>query len=504
MGNIIKILLAEDNVNDVKLLEKEFQKNDLNYELIVVDNEIEYRKSLAACPPDIILSDFSMPVFDGLTALRIRMETTPLIPFIIVTGSINENTAVDCLKAGADDYVIKEHINRICPSIKSALRARDLKIEKEAAQKALIESEYNYRTLMENLPVGVSQIAADGRVLKVNPAFVKIMGYDNISRDEYNTPGFLSKFSAWDFYSDPEIRKELIEKLKEKGELKNLELQIYNLNKKLIWVSVTSKGRFDENGNLLWTDGVLEDITERKNSELQLLEAKEKAEEMNRLKSSFLANMSHEIRTPLSGILGFAQLLQDEIKDKEQLSYLQFIEKSGKRLLETLDLILNYSKLESESVNALYSQVNVSNVIYEVVKNYKKMAEEKNLFFVTEIKDKNISAHIDEKFLIYMLNNLIKNAVVYTDRGGISVILDKDENDMIIKVKDTGIGIPKEHFKLIFEPFRQGSEGQGRHFEGTGLGLSVTKKFVELLKGEITVESIVGVGSTFTVRLPLN
>jgi len=504
MKNIIKILLAEDNINDVKLLEKEFKRNSLSYELSVVDNEVDYRKSLITFCPDIILSDYSMPVFDGLNALRIRMEISPLIPFIIVTGSINETTAVECLKAGADDYVIKEHISRICPSIKSALRTHDLNVEKEAAQKALIESEYNYRTLVENLAVGVYQITPDGKILHVNPAFIKIMGYNNFSSEEINSQNSLSDYSAWDFYPDSETRNMFLQRLKESGEIKDMELQIYDLSNKLIWVNITAKSRFDKDGNLLWIDGVLEDISIRKAAEIHLIKAKEQAEEMSRLKSSFLANMSHEIRTPLNGILGFAEILKEEIKDNEQLRHVKVIEKSGRRLLETLDLILNFSKLEAESVNAHYGEVNIYKVIDEVVKNFEAMAKNKNLSFTREIKHDNITAQIDERFLRHVLNNLIKNAIVYTDNGGVIVTFDKDENDMIIKVKDTGIGIAKENFEIIFEPFRQESEGYSRNFEGTGLGLSITKRFIELLKGEITVQSEVGIGSTFTVRLPLN
>ena len=125
MDDTIRILLAEDNINDVKLLEKEFTKNGMKFSIHVVDNESEYRKALEEIKPDIILSDYTMPVFDGLTALRIRMEKAPMVPFIIVTGSIDEITAVECIKAGADDYVLKEGIHRIYPAVKSALRTRD-------------------------------------------------------------------------------------------------------------------------------------------------------------------------------------------------------------------------------------------------------------------------------------------------------------------------------------------------------------------------------------------
>lgn len=500
MDDKIKILLAEDNINDVKLLEKEFLKNGMKFSIHAVDTENEYRKALIEINPDIILSDYTMPVFDGLTALRIRMETAPMVPFIIVTGSIDEITAVDCIKAGADDYVLKEQIHRIYPAVKSALRTRDLNLEKEKAQKALIESEYKYRTLIENLAVGVYQVEPSGKLLQVNPAFLKIMGYYNTDVDLSEE---MSKLNAWDFYPDPKVRKDFLTSLKENGEVKNIEMQMYNYTKKLIWVNVAAKGRFDNEGNLLWVDGVLEDISIRKAAEIQLIEAKEKAEEASRVKSSFLANMSHEIRTPLNGILGFTEILKEDINDKEQLHCVNVIEKSGKRLLETLDLLLNFSKLEAESVTALYKEVNIINIVNDVVNRFEVMAKSKELYIQKEILVNKLTAHIDERFLMHVLNNLLKNAIVYTKKGGITLTLDANIENIVFKVKDTGIGIVKEKQKIIFEPFRQESGGYGRNFEGTGLGLSIAKRFIEMMRGSIEVESEIGKGSTFTVTIPL-
>lgn len=504
MDNSIKILTVEDNINDVKLLKREFNKNDIKFEMQVVDNEGDYRKAITTFEPDIILSDYTMPEFDGMTALKIRMEICPLIPFIVVTGSIDEFTAVECLKSGADDYVLKEYIHRITPSLKSALRARDLNIEKEKAQMALVESEYKYRTLIENLAVGVYQVEPSGKILQVNPAFLKIMGYVKPDQKVTNFTEELSKHSAWDFYPDPKVREKLLTALKEKGEIKNFEMQMYNYNKELIWVNVSAKARMDKDGNLLWVDGVLEDISIRKEAEIQLIKAKEKAEEASRLKSSFLANMSHEIRTPLNGILGFAELLSEDLGDKDQLHSVEIIQKSGRRLLETLDLILNYSKLDAESLTAQYKEVDVNIIVEEAVKEFETMASNRGLYFEKKINTNDLRAQIDERFLRHVLNNLIKNAIVYTQKGGLTLTLEANKEDMIIRVEDTGIGIAKEKQIIIFEPFRQASEGYGRNFEGTGLGLSIAKRFVEMMKGSIEVESEIGKGSSFTVRIPIS
>ncbi len=366
--------------------------------------------------------------------------------------------------------------------------------DKKHDEELLIASEEKYRNLIETMPEGFYRSTPEGYFVDVNPAFIKMFGYD--SKEE-----IMKAYIPETFYYSKEERDE--------GERENVdfmpETDIYRLKKKdgsEIWIEDYARYIRDASGKLVFHEGIMRDITESLRAQKAILEAKDKAEEMSRLKSSFLANMSHEIRTPLNGILGFAEILKSDIKDDEQLNCVEVIEKGGRRLLETLDLILNYSKLEAEMITALYSEVNVSKVINEVVKNFEAMAKNKNLFIKKDIKYINLAANIDERFLRHSLNNLIKNAIVYTNEGGLTVTFDKDENDMIIKVKDTGMGIARENFDIIFEPFRQESEGWGRNFEGTGLGLSITKRFVEMMKGNIEVESEVGVGSTFTIKLP--
>lgn len=506
MKNKIKILLAEDNINDIKILEKEFKKGNLNYEMITVITEEDYRKSILEFVPDIILSDYSMPVFDGLSALKIRIEMSPLTPFIIVTGSINENTAVECLKAGADDYVIKEHINRITPSIKSALKTYNLNIEKEKVQKALIESEEKYRTLIENLAVGVYQISPDGKILQINPAFKKIIGHKE--NGMIFSPYSLNNYSVWEFFPDPSIRKNFITRIKEKGEIRNEELQIYDVNKNLIWVSITSKGRFDENGDLMWIDSVLEDISARKKAEIELIEAKVKAEEMNKLKSSFLANMSHELRTPLVGILGFSELLSNDIENEEYRKFASSIHLSGKRLLNTLNLILDLSRIEANKQDLNLLNINIVQLTKYIVGDFYFLAEKKKLNLKMVLNTSDICSEIDERVYRSIISNLVDNAIKYTEKGEVIISIEKsfeqDKYWSVIKIKDTGIGIPESHLNTIFDEFRQVSEGWSRIYEGTGLGLTIAKKFTELLNGKIMVESKLHHGSTFTLMLPLS
>jgi len=248
---------------------------------------------------------------------------------------------------------------------------------------------------------------------------------------------------------------------------------------------------------------MIRDISDRKKIMEELIIAKDKAEEMNKIKSNFLSNMSHELRTPLHGILGFSQMLEEEIEDSELRKMASTIHTSGKRLLETLNLLLSFSKTEAKKIDIIYSDVNLNNLINETIEFFKAYADSKNLKLEFYDNFKNLNTILDERLLRDILNNLINNAIKFTDKGGVIVDLTVHNNNIIIKVTDSGIGIPENKYELIFEEFRQESEGLNRNFEGTGLGLTLTKKYAELMHGTIKVESVVGIGSVFTVTLPL-
>ncbi len=247
-------------------------------------------------------------------------------------------------------------------------------------------------------------------------------------------------------------------------------------------------------------------------NEVQLIAAKEEAEDLSRLKTTILNNMSHELRTPLIGIMGFAEALESEIKDPFLKNMVTQISTSSKRLSDTLNLLLDLSKMESEKLNAVYKNINLSEVTRYRVVNYEGSAKAKELTLKTMIKEENIAATTDERMFSQILDNLLNNAIKFTNSGGILVVLDKavsrvdnvQKQIVKLKVTDTGIGIAPENYKLIFEEYRQVSSGLSRSFQGTGLGLTITKRFVEILGGEITVESKLGVGSTFTVTLPIS
>ncbi len=366
--------------------------------------------------------------------------------------------------------------------------------ERKKAEKALKESEEKYRNLIETMPEGFYRSTAEGYFLDVNPAMVKMLGYN--SKEE-----LMKVYIPEELYFSKEERTVV-----DKYNVDFIpETEIYRLKKKdgsEIWVEDHSRYVQDETGKILFHEGIMRDITDSLKAQKAIVEAKEKAEEANRLKSIFLANMSHEIRTPLNGILGFSQILKSEMKDESLIRYADIIEKSGNRLLETLDMILSFSKLEAEREDVRYTNVRIENVIEEVKKSFEAMAKSKNLYLNTTYGEKGIKTKTDERFLRQILNNLINNAIKYTNAGGVEIELSKTENDVLIKVKDTGKGIAKDKFDIIFEEFRQESEGHGRSFEGTGLGLAITKRFVELMKGKIEVESELGVGTTFTVILP--
>jgi PAS domain S-box-containing protein len=247
------------------------------------------------------------------------------------------------------------------------------------------------------------------------------------------------------------------------------------------------------------------DISERKNVEDLLIKAREVAEENNNQKSAFLANMSHEIRTPMNGILGFAELLKDpQISEEERLEYIGIIEKSGERMLSIINDIINISKVESGQMPVSISETSANEQVEFIYNFFKHEAEKKgiNLIRKTPLSANDSLIKTDREKFYAILTNLVKNAIKFTRQGYIELGYERKGKYLEFYVKDSGNGIPREKIELVFERFRQVKESHNGNQEGSGLGLSIAKAYVEMLGGEIWVDSQVGQGSTFYFTLP--
>ncbi|ADE36433.1 sensor histidine kinase [Methanohalophilus mahii] len=244
----------------------------------------------------------------------------------------------------------------------------------------------------------------------------------------------------------------------------------------------------------------------RQKGEESLIEGRIVAEEANRTKSEFLANMSHELRTPLNSVIGFSQVLEtnssNHLDDKEQ-KYVKNIYESGSHLLELINNILDISKVESGKMDYLPETVNLTEIIDDTIVLVEPMAKKKSVDLHLNIKSEDLEIHVDRLKFKEIMYNLLSNAIKFTpEKGTVSVNSKCVNKNFQISVSDTGIGVPKEKFESIFDPFKQVDSTSSRSFGGTGLGLALVRKYVEMHGGEIWVESEVGVGSTFTFTLP--
>lgn len=263
-----------------------------------------------------------------------------------------------------------------------------------------------------------------------------------------------------------------------------------------------------ESENVVYYSTIARDITQRKRFEEELILAKNKAEEMNEVKTLFFANMSHELRTPFVGIMGYAELLVDELKDPDHNEMAKGILSTSKRMVETLTKILTLSKLEIKGIELNQDKVDLQDLFDTIQKEFSVTIDKKNLLFKKSIEFDDTVVQTDKSLLFDIMHNLVHNAVNYTNEGEISLKAEKkiqDEKEiLVINVSDTGIGIPKDKQEIVWQEFRQVSEGRTRSYQGTGLGLTIVKKYTELLGGNIYLQSEEGKGSTFSVELPIS
>jgi PAS domain S-box-containing protein len=355
-----------------------------------------------------------------------------------------------------------------------------------------------FKELYENATLGIYRSTPEGKIIIANPAALAILGYSSLNE--------LLKVNLEQGYINSEDRDRFQKIMQAEGTTYGFETKWKRKDDTIIDLSISARAVKDGGDNIIYYEGVIEDITAKKLVEAEILRAKEEAEGMNRLKSNFLANISHELRTPLSGILGFAEILGEEIESPFQKEVIQNIYQSGLRLLRTLDSVMNFSKMEAQKIELARTDLNLANAVVNVIKWFKTEAANKKLLVETKIVEPHLTAKLDENLFKQILSNLIGNSIKYTAQGKIIVIVDKETKQntswAIVKVHDTGIGIHPQNQKYIFDAFRQESEGLSRKYEGMGLGLTITKKYVELMDGEISVESNPGSGSCFIVKFP--
>ncbi len=615
----LKVLSLEDSARDFEIICERLESAGYNPIAKRVEKKDDYEFELRNGAYDIIISDFQLPGYNAFGSLSLRAQICPEIPFICFSGSIGEETAIELLKLGAEDYVLKDRPDRLPFAVKRALDDAKEKAALRESQRSLKESEEKFRNIFNNhsavkliisptdgsivdaniaaanfygwsveelRKMNISQIylltqdqlgsamkkvatkntnhceykhrKADGtivdveifsslvefgdkkflhsivhdisekkiaerqvkllskaieqssvsivitdysgKILYVNPFFTDVTGYSSDEVTGENPRVLKSGSQPSEFYE--EMWDTILSGKMWQGEFRNKKK-----NGDFFWESATISPIINEDGDITHFVAIKEDVSEKKKMFEELIEAKEKAEEMNRIKSNFFANMSHELRTPFVGILGYAELMTESLKEGKEKIMAGAILKSATRMQNTLAKILGLAHLESETARAVRKECKALRLITNICETYKGGALRKNLKFKTDLNCGDLLIMSDESLIGDILGNLISNAIIYSDKGTIEITADntvRNNSDYLtIKVKDEGIGIPAESLMVIWEPFRQASEGFGREFEGTGLGLSIVKKSCELLGGKISVESEKGKGSVFTVELPI-
>lgn len=613
----IRILFAEDLPTDVEIAKREIRKGGIEFISKVVDTETKFRKELEEFKPDIVISDYSMPTFDGMSALKITREHSRHKPFVVLTGSMNEETAVACMKAGANDYVIKEQIKRLPYAIKEAIEKAVAREEKQKIEQQLRQSLGEYRDLINGMSETVWIIDLNGKVLHVNKTAVKQLGYSYEELLDTGLVGIDANFSKEGIRNLAEsmpkdkiqyfqtvhktrngkeipveitsslaryrgqqviisIARDITERIEIENQLKLLSRSVEqspvsivvtdnngiieyvnsaftkvtgysseevkgiktNLFKsgnhsqefyKQLWDTILKGKEWHgevmnrkKNGELFWEDisispvfnlkqeithfiSIREDVTEKKKMIDDLIAAKEKAEESDRLKSAFLANMSHEIRTPMNGILGFTELLKEpKLTGEEKNEYIKIIQKSGQRMLNTINDLIEISKIESGSLELKLKEVNVNEQLDYLYSFFKPETANKGLAFKLHkaLPVEQAIVETDQEKLNGVLMNLIKNAIKYTHSGEIELGYRQTGSALEFFVKDTGIGIEKKHHEFVFERFAQADISLSKPYEGAGLGLSIAKAYVEILGGKIWFESEFSKGSQFYFTIP--
>jgi len=403
--------------------------------------------------------------------------------------------ATDRLKAGDENILVQLETRDELGQVGKAFNT---------VARQLMTAGRKFRSIFEGSLDGIFRTSMEGEYLEANSALAGIYKYESVE-DFY-----AHMVKAESLYVDPDRRRQFQEIMDRDGALVDFESEVRCGDGSTIWINENARLIRDEAGKPLYYEGIVRDITEKRKSEVALQHAIEAAEAANRAKSEFLANMSHEIRTPMNAILGFAELLKGLVPEERQQSYVQAITSSGQTLLALINDILDLSKIEAGKLSLEYDALDIEVVLKDIQHIFSQKAEQKGIDLTVEVAPNMPPALLlDEIRLRQILFNVVGNAIKFTENGHValraSIAMENQRQnsvELILEVEDTGIGISRDEQQRIFEAFSQQSGQSTKKYGGTGLGLTITKRLVEVMRGEIAVKSEPGKGSLFHFAFP--
>lgn len=481
---LLHILLLEDTTFHAELIEATLIANDLPCAIVRVERREEFLAALQRQTFDVILADYMLPDFDGLTALKLAREQVPDTPVIIVSGVLGEESAIDALKDGAADYVLKTSLSRLAPAVRRALRETAEHKARWQAETALRESEERYRNLFDNAIDGIVVSALDGTILMVNQEVERLVGFaraEMIGRSgrEFVLPPFAG------------VMREQIRDVLAGGELGLAEIEVFSKGGSLITVEVRSCVVRDSRGKPATIQSFLRDISERKAIERQ--------------RADFLAMLTHDLRNPITIILGYIEMLLEETRrgrSSDEVDILQRLRSNALSLHSLVTNYLDFSRIEAKTLDLATEPIVLNEVLRRVGDQYEPEASRHGIhlhFALHEGEPRVVGAALA---LERVFANIVTNAIKFTPSGGaISIRSELQGNEAVVTITDTGPGIPVEDRAIIFEKYR--TLGKSGEREGTGLGLFIVKSLVETHGGKVLLRCPASGGTEVIVILPV-
>ncbi len=500
---VIRVLLAEDDPNDAELTLERLALAGLEVESVIVNNEADFTKALDGGDFDLVLSDFHMPGFPGSEALRLARSHPSALPFIFVSGVLGEEHAVDMLKEGATDYVLKQRLDRLPIVVRRALDEARERRSRHDAERRLRESETYFGQLIDALrDYSVATLSLDGKIESWNRASEWLFGYP--AEEVIGRPGDM--FNLPPEPGQPPGRP-LAEQLAELGTGSSLaeERWLMRKNGATFYASVVTTAIFGNGGAVRGFSRIVRDMTDSRVAADLLQMAKEQAEAANRAKDRFLAVLSHELRTPLGPIYAAAQAL-DLRQDlpQECRRSVELIKRNVEVEARLIDDLLDISKIVNDKLSLRLEPTDLVAVLNGIAEIFREEAAARHIELHYTPLPYPVIVQADPARLQQIIWNLLKNAIKFTPRDGeIRITMYQPVPGKIaVDVADTGIGIPPQALKRIFDAFDQGEDEAGQVRGGLGLGLAIASSLAQRHGGSLSVRSDGhGKGTTFTLTL---